>query len=253
MTERATGLDYETLVALREHHPAWRLVASQHAPLTAELFWRVFVAPNRREIAQPELVEALEDQLFELRERLGPAAFSRSSLAYLEDWAAPERGWLRKFYLAESDEPHYDLTPAAEKAVRWLSTLAARQFVGTESRLLTLFELLRQMSEGSQADPEIRIAQFQRRRAEIDAEIAQIEAGNLPLLDDVALRDRFQQFTQTANELLSDFREVEQNFRQLGETCWPRSSASVTPSPSRTRAATSPPSGTSQAAMRSRT
>jgi hypothetical protein len=35
------------------------------------------------------------------------------------------------------------------------------------------------------------------------------------LLDDTALKDRFQQFVQLARELLADFREVEHNFRQL--------------------------------------
>ncbi len=34
-------------------------------------------------------------------------------------------------------------------------------------------------------------------------------------LDDTALKDRFQQFLQLARELLTDFREVEQNFRTL--------------------------------------
>ena len=40
-------------------------------------------------------------------------------------------------------------------------------------------------------------------------------AGDLQLMDDTALKDRFQQFTQGARELLSDFREVEYNFRLL--------------------------------------
>ena len=35
------------------------------------------------------------------------------------------------------------------------------------------------------------------------------------MLDDTALRDRFQQFTGLARELLADFREVEHNFRAL--------------------------------------
>ena len=90
-----------------------------------------------------------------------------------------------------------------------------RSFVGTESRLLTLFDLLRQMHHGSQTDPDVRIAHLQQRRAEIDAEIAGIEAGAIPLLDDTELRDRFQQFIQTSRDLLSDFRHVEQNFRDL--------------------------------------
>lgn len=33
--------------------------------------------------------------------------------------------------------------PATEKAVEWLQTLAPQQFIGTESRLLRLFQLLR--------------------------------------------------------------------------------------------------------------
>ncbi|RMG57608.1 MAG: DUF3375 domain-containing protein, partial [Gammaproteobacteria bacterium] len=73
----------------------------------------------------------------------------------------------------------------------------------------------RQMHEGSQTDPQVRIAELQKRRDEIDAEIARILGGDIPLLDETALRDRFQQFLQLARELLTDFREVEQNFRSL--------------------------------------
>jgi hypothetical protein len=40
-------------------------------------------------------------------------------------------------------------------------------------------------------------------------------SGDIPLLDDTALKDRFQQFLQMARELLTDFREVEHNFRAL--------------------------------------
>jgi hypothetical protein len=105
--------------------------------------------------------------------------------------------------------------PATEKAIAWLGTLAQRGFVGTESRLLTLFDLLKQMSEGSEADPAKRISELRRRRADIDAEIARVQQGDVPLLDDTALKDRFQQFMQLARDLLTDFREVEQNFRVL--------------------------------------
>jgi hypothetical protein len=71
------------------------------------------------------------------------------------------------------------------------------------------------MSEGSESDPAKRIAELQKRRDEIDLEIARVSAGEVPLLDDTALKDRFQQFMQLARELLADFREVEHNFRQL--------------------------------------
>ena len=57
--------DYATLEALRSHHPAWRLLRSDHAALIASFLHRVFVAPNVRAMAAADLAEALEDT-FEL-------------------------------------------------------------------------------------------------------------------------------------------------------------------------------------------
>jgi Protein of unknown function (DUF3375) len=209
------NLDYATLELLRQNHPAWRLLRSDNASAVTSFLHRTFIAPNVRVMSQADLVEALEDELFALREQLGPASFPKPALDYLNDWAANDKSWLRKFYPPGSDDPHFDLTPATEKAIAWLGTLTERSFVGTESRLLTLFELLKQMSRGSESDPQARIADLQKRRDEIDAEIARARDGDLPLLDDTALKDRFQQFTTLARELLTDFREVEHNFRGL--------------------------------------
>ncbi|MEB0057268.1 MULTISPECIES: DUF3375 domain-containing protein [unclassified Variovorax] len=208
-------MDYATLDVLRQNHPAWRLLRSDHAVLIAAFLHRVFIAPNVRVMAQADLAETLEDELFGLRERIGADAFPKSALEYLNDWTANDKGWMRKFYAAGTDEPQFDLMPATEKAIAWLGTLAERNFVGTESRLLTLFELLKQMSQGSETDPVVRIAELHRRRDEIDSDIARVIGGNIPVLDDTALKERFQQFASLARELMTDFREVEQNFRGL--------------------------------------
>jgi hypothetical protein len=209
------SLDYDTLETLRQNHPAWRLLASPNAVLMASFFQKAFVEHNVRVIPQADLVEALEDQLFQLRSILGDEKFPRSALEYLNDWSAPEKGWLRKFYRQNSDEVQFDLTPATEKALTWLGSLQERVFVGTESRLLTLFELLRQLSEGSDGDPQSRLEELHKRREEIDDQIEQVLQGNVTTLDDTALKDRFMQFNQQARELLADFREVEHNFRLL--------------------------------------
>ncbi|GJL74116.1 DUF3375 domain-containing protein [Nitrosomonas sp.] len=209
------AFNFDTLDTLRQRHPAWRLLNSPHAPLIVSFFHQTFIDGNIRVVSQADLVEALEDELFSLREAFGDDKFPKSALDYLNDWAAPEKGWLRKFYRQDSDEAYFDLTPASEKAITWLESLNQRSFVGTESRLLTLFELLRQLSQGSNLDPQQRLQELQKSRAEIDAEIAQVAQGNISILDDTALKDRFMQFSQQARELLSDFREVEYNFRQL--------------------------------------
>ncbi len=210
-------MDHDGLVALRQHHPAWQLLRADNAPLVATVLHRIFVAENARTISRTALAEALDDDLHRLRLE-DPGAYPKDALAYLADWSAPERGWLRKFYPENSDVPHFDLTPAAEKALAWLGSLGERSFVGTESRLMTMYALLEQMVEGTQADPAERIRALEQRRDAIDAEIERIRAGEIQMLDDTGLRDRYQQFTATARALLSDFREVEENFRMLDRT-----------------------------------
>lgn len=208
-------MDHASLASLRDRHPAWRLLASLNAPLIASFLHRVFVLPNERVMSEADLAEALEDELFALRDQLGAEAYPKGAKDYLNDWTSPEKGWLRKFYKPGTDEAQFDLTPATEKAISWLMSLTERSFVGTESRLRTVFALLDQISAGTEADPAKRLADLQKKRDDIDAEIARVLAGDLPLLDETAVKDRFQQFQQLARELLSDFREVEQNFRLL--------------------------------------
>ena len=81
------SLDCNTLVLLRNGHPAWRLLRSEHAPLVASFLQRVFIAPNLRVVLQADLIAALEDELFALREHLGNDVFPKPALDYLNDWA----------------------------------------------------------------------------------------------------------------------------------------------------------------------
>jgi len=68
-------LDYSTLDTMRIQHPAWRLLRSEHAPLVAGFLHRVFVAQNVRVMPASDLSEALEDELYALRERQGGETF----------------------------------------------------------------------------------------------------------------------------------------------------------------------------------
>jgi len=208
-------MDFNTLSTLRKTHPAWRLLMADHAPLIAGFLHRVFIVPNVRIMAREDLVSKLGDELYHLRESEGEHAFAREAADYLDEWAGNDKGWLHKFYPPGVDEPHFDLTPATEKAIAWLESLTRRMFVGTESRLLTVFELLKQMVQGSQTEAGVRIAELENRKCDIDREIERIHSGDMSLMNDTALKERFQQVNAMARELLGDFREVEHNFRQL--------------------------------------
>jgi len=208
-------VDYRTLDTLRQKHPAWRLLAADHAPLIVSFLHDTFVRPNVRTLPQPDLTSRLDDYLYALRIELGENVFPREASTYLENWVSDEHGWLRKYYPTNGDVPHFDITPATEKAIDWLVSLGQRQFVGTESRLMMVFELLHQLVEGTEKDPWARIDELERRRNEIDAEIDRIRKGHPYVLDATRIKERFVQLATTARGLLSDFREVEQNFRDL--------------------------------------
>lgn len=212
-------MEYDAIDALRERHAAWRLLRAGNATLILSFLGDFFVEGNRGACPASQVAAALDDYLYaanaELSTEGGDARFPREPRAYLEDWSAVDAGYLRRFYPTGHDEVHYEVTPAFEKAYAWVESLKGRSFVGTESRLHTVVALLRQIVHGTEADPELRLAELRGRRDELDAEIAAVEAGHVPLLDSTGVRDRYQQFSATARELLADFREVEENFRLL--------------------------------------
>ena len=207
-------MDHDQIDHLRKH-PAWSLLRANNAALVLSFLTHTYIDRSAGNISSPELVSRLDDHLFAVNQQLGEERYPRSAKDYLEEWADAEHGWLRRFYPPGSDEPHFDLTPAAEKAAAWVDGLGDRTFIGTESRLTMLIELLRQLVVESDDDPAVRLADLRRRRDALDEEIERIETGGVAAADPVVQRDRYQQFARSARELLSDFREVEENFRTL--------------------------------------
>ena len=209
-------MDYRTLQWQRRNHPAWRLLAADSAPFVAAFLHQTFIEPNVRTLGEEELASRLQDFLFYLREHLKEDQFSKPAKQYLDDWCSSERSWLRRYYPPNSDEPHYDITPATEKALDWLIALGQRQFVGTESRLLTIFSLLRDLVEGTGTDPAIRVAELgkaQGRHRRRDPKKCGRDAWRCSIRR-WSKTGSFRWRTWPAL-LLSDFRSVEQNFRDL--------------------------------------
>lgn len=208
-------MDYYGVQGLRANHPGWALLRADHAPLVIAFLAAAFIDPNRRNIARRELIDSLEDVLFMVRDAHDDETFPRSAAEYLDNWAAPERAWLRKFYIEGQDDPIFDLTPTTEDAVRWVASLQGREFVATQSRLTGIFALLKSLVQGSETDPVLRLAQLHAERADIDARIEAVSAGDMPVMTAPEALDHYQQLRAQAQDLLSDFREVEANFRTL--------------------------------------
>lgn len=103
------SLTFHSLRNYRQHHPAWRLLCSDNAPLIISFLYQSFITTNERIIDEAELSEKLEDTFYQLREELGENAFPKSAKDYLNDWASAENGWLRKFYKIGTDDAQFDL------------------------------------------------------------------------------------------------------------------------------------------------
>lgn len=78
-------MDYQQLVSLRQHHPAWRLLRADHAPLILCFLHQAFVAPNQRSLEQAELASHLDDLLYSLHQAHNEILFPRAATAYLDD------------------------------------------------------------------------------------------------------------------------------------------------------------------------
>ena len=119
-------MNYDEIEHFRTNHPAWSLLRSANVALVMSFLGRVFLDRNVADLPARQLASELDDELYSLNQRLGEDRFPKTAVEYLDDWASPERGWLRKFYPHGSDEAigdkearlahiHFDWIDACER------------------------------------------------------------------------------------------------------------------------------------------
>ncbi|WP_202302152.1 DUF3375 domain-containing protein [Dryocola clanedunensis] len=211
----AYDLSFDFLEQFKEQSLALKLLRSQHFSLISSFLHQVFVFPNRRSIPYQELIGLLEQHLRDVKETYGDDKFPKNARSYLDDWINNKGGYLRKYLSQDSDEPECDLLPEVEKALRWIEDLQGRQFVGTESRLKLLLDMIGELVEGASEDPLQKLQQLKMRKAEIEQSIVAVEQGQDQNLSNTQIRERLYLLSDMSRQLLGDFRQVEANFRLL--------------------------------------
>ena len=210
-------MDYEQVKYELESSPIFKLFRSRNAALILSFLHKQFKETQRISVAQLELETKLSDCLELLQEVYPDLYHPRSPKEYLSEWC--DDGLLRKVF-DSSDEPIFTLTPAAEKAIAWLEDLQQKdEFVGTESRFLQIFSLLKEIRDRSTTDVEERIAQLEQDRDRLQQEIDQIrQTGEVALYNQTQLHERFFLANKVTRQLIADFKDIEQNFRNLTRT-----------------------------------
>lgn len=211
----AQHMEYAQLNQLRDEHPAWRLLAAEQCSFVAAFLYKEFVARDTRSVTEEQLLEDLENYILALHANGQGADIIRPARDYLAIWCDGNHSWLRRFY-QQKDEPCYDLTAAAQKAIEWLHSLKKQSFVGTESRIKNVVQLLTDLDDNTNTDKNVRIMKLKEQRAQLDREIAYLEqGGEIQLPEEVQIREGFRHAATIARDILGDFREVEENFRDL--------------------------------------
>src|SRR5258708_40275587 len=213
----ATELSY-----LLETSPSVQIIRMRNAHWVIPFLFKTFKTENILSIPEQALIGALAEELRnhsedledleEARIEFGEDEESRAR-KYLLNWV--QRRLLQDFPDADA-VTRYQLSAHTEKLLQWLQSLEKRQFVGTESRFRFLFQTLREMVEYTEDDAVKRLEELKNRKAEIDKEVKKIEMGFKPeIYTNAQFRERLEWLTRISHELLSDFREVEDNFKYI--------------------------------------
>lgn len=206
-------MKYDDIRFFRQYNTTLKLFAKDNLPFIAGFFIREFREPGVLAVDSQTLVRNLTDYIYYINEHFPEDSYSVNAAAYLNQWS--DDGFLRKYYLGDSDIPFFELTPASIKALDWISELEVKEFIGTESRLLKIFELLKELVYKSSKDPEVRLKELYHEKDRIEHEIKRIEAGFIETLDPTQIKERYFELLDTSSRLLSDFRQVEYNFRDV--------------------------------------
>jgi len=205
---------------LFETSPAVQIIRMRNAQWVIPFLFKAFKTENILSLPEPALIGQLAEELRNHSE--GIEDLEEARIEFGEDEESRARkyllNWVQRRLLQDFPDgdavTQYQLSAHTEKLFQWLVSLEKRQFVGTESRFRFLFQTLREMVEYTEDDSLKRLEELKNRKAEIDKEIKRIEMGFKPeIYTNAQLRERLEWFTRLSHELLSDFREVEDNFK----------------------------------------
>jgi hypothetical protein len=188
----------------------WRLLASDNGPVVVGLL-QTHLLEGSRSLPASVLYERLGRSLEDLRAQ--GQHLPQTAQAYIADWLGA--GYLERRFPPGASEEEYELSSAAEGAIRFVSSLADPRTAATESRLAVVMQQLVRLAEQTDNNPETRIATLLAERERIDEQIEAIRQGRLPSLADPRALERAREIISLADDLTGDFRRVRDQFEAL--------------------------------------
>lgn len=195
-------------MSLRHGHAAWQLLCSRRAPLVLACLKELF--REQSEILQEDVVQHLGEIFVEYAnveefEIKTDEAFlmSRKEL----------REWIKRKLVVER-EGRVSSTDALQRAMAFVDGLEDRTMSSTASRLSVVQREIEALEAAMNPQKEQRAALLKKKIAEMERELAGVEAGNFQVLEGRRGVERVREVYQLAMGLKADFRRVEDSYRE---------------------------------------
>lgn len=209
---------------------ALRLLRARNLPLVMTFLFREFKDKEQFAIPYQILVQRLGDYLEEIEYRDDEEEIKTEKLIldldekakfYIDRWI--DSNYLRNIMDDNLKEPYVLLSKHVEKVFQIFELLKEKEFVGTESKFKDIFYKLRDIIENANPDKEKRLAELEKRKLAIDEEIRKVKIdGYVSTYEDYQIKSRFDEVNRLANELIGDFKEVEDNFKDITRKIYER-------------------------------
>ncbi len=192
-----------------ENNKTISLLKKDNASLIVSFLHYFFKSKNKSSYLSNDLISHLSDFLYRINQE--KERFPKDAKFYLENWT--KDGFLRQYY--DKEDALFELTPATENALRWLAELNKPEFVGTESRLMQIINLLKELTIKSSDNIDLRRNELVKEKEKLEQELLKIEKGEYEKYDKRKIVEQFLLLEEIVGKLLSDFRQIEENFRTL--------------------------------------
>ena len=162
------------------------------------------------------LADFLNDNNVEIDEEndiLFSDTYEEKAVKYIKKWT--DSGFLTN-YRNEDGEIYYELSSHSIKVLDWLYSLKREEYIGTESKFKSIITQLRELVEYTNEDREKRLQILEDKKMEIEYQIQRLRMGDdVKIFEEYEIIPRFQQISKLAKELLSDFKDVDDNFKNI--------------------------------------
>lgn len=215
-------MNKDDLYWLISSSPAIQMLRLRNTHWILPFLYNIFKVDNRFSISETQLIQLLAEELGSQED--GVEDLEEAKIGFGEDEESRSRkyilNWVQKRILQDLPDAEgntqYQLSAHTEKVIQWMQTLQLRQHVGTESRFKLLFNSLRDIVENTEDDRTKKLEILKNKKAEIEKEIKALELGVVPeRYNNAQVQERLELFTRLCYELISDFREVEDNFKGI--------------------------------------